>query len=98
MKTYKQAKKEYDKQIQEAVDYIKHIKKTNTFDFPCPQCKKVKKILVIRMKQGRSGLKWCSNACRQRAQRARDKVKKLEIKLGKAKDKVKELENENQVQ
>ena len=75
IKTYEQARKEYDEEIKKSVAHIKHIKATNTFDFLCPQCKKFKKILVIKMKQGSQGLKWCSNACKQRAKRARDKVK-----------------------
>ena len=36
MKTYKQARREYDKEIKEAQDRIKNIA-TKTFDFKCPQ-------------------------------------------------------------
>ena len=94
MKTYKQARKEYDKEIQEAQDRIKNIKATKTFDFKCPQCKKVKKILVIRMKQGRQGLKYCHANCRGAAQRQRDKQKFID-EITRLKNRIKELENEN---
>jgi hypothetical protein len=43
MKTYEEAKKEYDEEIQEAQDRIKNIKATKTFDFHCPQCDQTKK-------------------------------------------------------
>ena len=40
MKTYKQARREYDKEIKEAQDRIKNIKATKTFDFKCPHAKR----------------------------------------------------------
>ena len=101
MKTYEEAKKEYDEEIQEAQDRIKNIKATKTFDFYCPQCDQTKKMLVIRMKQGREGLKYCHANCRQAAQRQRDKEKlinKIEGKfineIDSLKAKIKELEDE----
>ena len=97
MKTYEQAKQEYDEQIAKAFARIDKIKKTKTFDFLCPQCKKVKKILVIRMKQGRQGLKYCHANCRQAAQRQRDKQKVVD-EITNLKNRIKELENENKVQ
>jgi len=94
MKTYEQARREYDKEIEEAQDRIKNIKATKTFDFKCPQCKKVKQILVIRMKQGRQGLKYCHANCRGAAQRQRDK-QKFTDEITRLKQKITELENEN---
>ena len=94
MKTYEQAKKEFDEQIAKCVARIYHIKKTKTFDFKCPQCKKVKKILVIRMKQGRQGLKYCHANCRQAAQRQRDKQKSVD-EITRLKKRIKELENDS---
>ena len=93
MKTYEQARKEYDKEIEEAQDRIKNIKATKTFDFKCPQCKKVKQILVIRMKQGRQGLKYCHANCRAAAQRKRDKQKFID-EINSLKNRIKELEDE----
>ena len=93
MKTYEQAKQEYDEQIAKAFARIDKIKKTKTFDFECPQCKKVKKILVIRMKQGRQGLKYCHANCRQAAQRQRDKQKFID-EINILKKRIIELENE----
>ena len=94
MKTYKQARREYDKEIEEAQDRIKNIKATKTFDFYCPQCDQTKKMLVIRMKQGRQGLKYCHANCRQAAQRQRDKQKVVD-EITNLKNRIKELEDEN---
>ena len=94
MKTYEQARREYDKEIEEAQDRIKNIKATKTFDFKCPQCKKVKQILVIRMKQGRLGLKYCSPNCRGAAHRHKHKKKFID-EITRLRKRVKELENEN---
>jgi hypothetical protein len=54
-------------------------------------------MLVIRMKQGREGLKYCHANCRQAAQRQRDKQKVVD-EITNLKNRIKELENENQVQ
>ena len=94
MKTYEQARKEYDKEIKQAQDRIKSIKATKTFDFKCPQCKKVKKILVIRMKQGRLGLKYCSSNCRGAAHRDKHKKKFID-EITRLKNRIKELENDS---
>ena len=93
MKTYEQAKQEFDEQIAKAFARINKIKKTKTFDFSCPQCKKVKKILVIRMNQGSQGLKYCSSNCRAAAQRQRDKQKFVD-EITSLKNRIKELEDE----
>ena len=94
MKTYEQARKEYDKEIKQAQDRIKSIKATKTFDFKCPQCKKVKEILVIRMKQGRLGLKYCSSNCRGAAHRDKHKKKFID-QITRLKNRIKELENDS---
>lgn len=91
MKTYEQAKKEFDQEIEKSLAYIKHIRTTKTFDFLCPQCKKVKKILVTRMKKGSQGLKYCHNNCRAAAQRQRDKQKVMD-EINSLKQRIKELE------
>ena len=93
MKTYEQARKEYDKEIQEAQDRIKSIKATKTFDFHCPQCNKIKKMLVIRKRQGKEGLKYCSAYCRHQAYTNRKRAKLLN-KLGLAEEKIYELEQQ----
>jgi len=93
MKTYEQAKQEFDEQIAKAFARINKIKKTKTFDFLCPQCKKVKKILVIRMKQGRQGLKYCSSNCRAAAQRQRDEIRNTTREINNIKSEMHEIKN-----
>jgi len=92
MKTYEQAKKEYEEEIAKTFDHVKHIKKTKTFDFLCPQCKKVKKILVLKMKQGSQGLKYCCTNCRAAAHRDRKKAETDNI-IQVLKDRIEELES-----
>ena len=53
-----------------------------------------KPILVIRMKQGRLGLKYCSPNCRGAAHRHKHK-KKFTDEITRLKNRIKELENEN---
>jgi len=92
MKTYEQAKKELDKEINEHIEHIKHIKKTKSFDFKCPQCKKIKKVRVVSYNLGREGLKYCHANCRQAAQRQRDKQKFID-EITRLKNRITELEN-----
>jgi len=91
MKTYEQAKKEYEEEIAKTLAHVKHIKKTKTFDFLCPQCKKVKKILVKRAKLG-VGIKYCHANCRAIAHRDRKKAEIDNIIQG-LKDRIEELES-----
>ena len=94
MKTYEQGKAELDAKLNKLNQAIKHARKNTTYDFKCPQCKKItKKMLVIRMKQGREGLKYCHANCRQAAQRQRDKQKVVD-EITNLKNRIKELENE----
>ena len=94
MKTYEQGKAELDAELKRLNDAIKFAKKNTTYDFKCPQCKKVKEILVIRMKQGRLGLKYCSSNCRGAAHRDKHKKKFID-EITRLKNRIKELENEN---
>jgi len=92
MTTYEDAKKEFEDEIAKTLAHVKHIKETKTFDFLCPQCKKVKKILVLRMKQGRQGLKYCCVNCRAAAHRDRKKAETDNI-IQVLKDRIEELES-----
>ena len=95
MKTYEQARKEYDKEIEEAQDRIKNIKATKTFDFKCPQCKKTTKKVVMWAKIG-GGIGVCSEKCRSAKYREKreQSINDYKSEIQSLKQKIKELENE----
>ena len=50
MKTYEQGKAELDAELRRLRDAIKFAKKSITYDFKCPQCKKTTKQIVNNAK------------------------------------------------
>mgnify|MGYP003130780179 CR=1 FL=1 len=96
MKTYEQGKAELDAKLNKLNQAIKHARKNTTYDFKCPQCKKITKKIVSYAKIG-VGIKVCSAKCRAASYRDR-KEKNLkeyyESQIHKLQRKIEELENE----
>ena len=77
MKTYEQGKAELDAELKRLNDAIKFAKKNITYDFKCPQCKKITKkrvwiaTLGKRKKTKGQGIVYCDANCRAKAYRQR---------------------------
>jgi|TARA_R100000482_G_C5039415_1_gene107686 hypothetical protein len=96
MKTYEQGKAELDAELRRLRDAIKFAKKSITYDFKCPQCKKTTKQIVNNAKIG-VGLKYCGANCRAKAYRQRKEQSirdGYESEIYLLKQKITELENE----
>ena len=97
MKTYEQGKAELDAELNRLDKAIRYARKNITYDFKCPQCKKITKKVVSYAKIG-VGIRVCSAKCRAASYRDR-KEKNLkehyESQIHKLQQKIKELENEN---
>ena len=97
MKTYEQGRAELDAELKRLRDAIKFAKKSITYDFKCPQCKKTTKQIVNNAKIG-VGLKYCNANCRAKAYRQRKEQSirdGFESEIHLLKQKIKELENDS---
>ena len=97
MKTYEQGKAELDAELRRLRDAIKFAKKSITYDFKCPQCKRTTKQIVNNAKIG-VGLKYCCANCRAKAYRQRREQSirdGYESEIQSLKQKIRDLENDS---
>ncbi len=97
MKNYEQGKAELDAELNRLNQAIKYAKKNITYDFKCPQCKKITKKIVSHAKIG-MGVKYCHANCRAAAFKVRKEksvIDGYESEILILKNRIKELENDS---